>query len=263
MPIALPGIFVSHGAPTLYLDPQPTRTFLMELGQRLPRPRAVVCVSAHWTTDAPRVTTAAWPETIHDFYGFPEALYAVRYEAPGDPALAGQVLDRLARAGIAAEGDPGRGLDHGAWVPLGLMYPEADIPAVQLSVQPGRDAAWHLALGQALADLGRDGVLLLASGSATHNLRDVRWEGDGQAPPAYVAAFDTWLRENVEQERTEALLAYRSQGPYAAQNHPSQEHILPLFVPCGAGGTPRLLHQGYTYGVLSMAAYAWEAHTAA
>lgn len=138
------------------------------------------------------------------------------------------------------------------------MYPEADIPVVQLSVQPGRDAAWHLALGQALADLGREGVLLLASGSATHNLRDVRWEGDGLAPPAYVTAFDTWLRENVERERTDVLLEYRRQAPYAAQNHPSQEHILPLFVPCGAGGKPRLLHQGYTYGVLSMAAYAWE-----
>ena len=138
MHVPLPSLFVSHGAPTLYLEPQPTRDFLLGLGRALPRPRAVLCVSAHWTTPAPRVALARQPETIHDFYDFPEPLYDVRYPAPGSPDLAKRVLDLLAGAGIPAAGDETRGLDHGAWVPLGLMYPEADVPVVQLSVQIGR-----------------------------------------------------------------------------------------------------------------------------
>jgi len=254
----MPSLFVSHGAPTLYLEPQPTRTFLMELGRALPRPKAVVCVSAHWTTATPMATLAASPETIHDFHGFPRALFDVRYPAPGHPALAENVLELLHKAGMPAAGDPARGLDHGAWVPLGLMYPEADIPVVQLAVQPGKNAAHHFALGQALAPLRREGVLFVASGSATHNLRDVRWDEPATPPPEYVVAFDAWLKDSVLKGRAEALRDYARQAPFAFENHPTPEHLLPLLVSCGLGGTARLLHEGFTLGVLSMAAFLWE-----
>ncbi|WP_053062108.1 DODA-type extradiol aromatic ring-opening family dioxygenase [Desulfovibrio sp. TomC] len=257
-PKPMPSLFVSHGAPTLYLEPQPTRAFLMELGKALPRPKAVVCVSAHWTTAKPMLTTAASPGTMHDFGGFPEALFAVRYPASGHPALAGHLGELLAKKGITATYDPQRGLDHGAWVPLGLMYPEADIPVVQLSVQPERNAAHHLAMGEALASLRQDGVLVVASGSATHNLRGVRWDAPATPPPDYVVAFDAWLKEGVLGARTDILVDYPHQAPFAFDNHPTPEHLLPLFVPLGMGGKARLLHDHFTLGVLSMAAFAWE-----
>ena len=254
----MPALFVSHGAPTLSLEPQPTRSFLMELGRAIPRPRAIVCVSAHWTTARPLVTLAAAPETIHDFYGFPEELFAVRYPAPGDPALAGRVRELLAQAGIPAAGEPDRGLDHGAWVPLGLMYPQADIPVVELSVQPEENAAHHAAMGRALAPLRREGVLVLGSGNATHNLRAVRWEAADSPPPAPVAAFDAWLKAAVLAGRQAELLDYVRQAPFVPDNHPTPEHLLPLFVAAGLGGRAKLLHDAFTLGVLSMAAFAWE-----
>ncbi|WP_300157197.1 class III extradiol ring-cleavage dioxygenase [Solidesulfovibrio sp.] len=258
MPQRLPSLFVSHGAPTLFLEPQPARAFLQRLGATLPRPEAVLCVSAHWTTARPTVTLAAHPETIHDFSGFPEELYAVRYPAPGAPGLAGRVLSLLEEAGVPASGDAARGLDHGAWVPLGLMYPEADVPVVQLSVQPGLSPREHLAVGRALAPLAREGVLVLGSGGATHNLRDVRWDDPDAPPPPYVRAFDDWLKAAVLEGRTEALAAYADQAPYAGRNHPTPEHFLPLFAPLAMGGTARLAHDSFCLGVLSMAAFLWE-----
>lgn len=232
MPARLPSLFVSHGAPTLCLEPQPARTFLLGLGARLPHPEAILCVSAHWTTARPTVTLAARPETLHDFYGFPEALYDVRYPAPGAPRLARRVLELLTGAGIPAVGDDRRGLDHGAWVPLGLMYPQADVPVVQLSVQPDTPAREHLAIGEALAPLGKEGVLVMGSGGATHNLGDVRWETPGlpvAPPPEYVRAFDAWLKAAVAAGDAQALVEYLEQAPHARRNHPTPEHFLPLF----------------------------------
>lgn len=261
MPTHFPSLFVSHGAPTLYLEPQPARTFLLGLGARLPRPEAILCVSAHWTTERPTVTLAARHQTIHDFYGFPEALYDVRYPAPGAPQLARRVLELLTGAGIPAAGDDRRGLDHGAWVPLGLMYPQADIPVVQLSVQPDMPAREHLAIGEALAPLGREGMLVLGSGGATHNLGDVRWETPdlrGAPPPEYVRAFDAWLKAAVAAGDAQALTEYLGQAPYARRNHPTPEHFLPLFAPLARGGSARLVHDSFCLGVLSMAAFVWE-----
>lgn len=254
----MPSLFVSHGAPTLYLEPCPAREFLLGLGRALPRPRGIVCVSAHWTTTRPMATMALGLETIHDFYGFSEDLFDVRYPASGDPALAGRVIELLGATGTPAVGDPERGLDHGAWVPLGLMYPNADIPIVQLSVQPMADAGHHFAMGQALASLRDEGILVVASGSATHNLRDVRGEDPDTPPPAYVAAFDGWLKDAVLGGRAAELIDYARQAPFARENHPTQEHYLPLLVPLGMGGKARLLHDSFTLGVLSMAAFAWE-----
>jgi len=266
MPATLPTLFVSHGAPTLVMDPVPTRDFLLGLGKALPRPKAVLAVSAHWDTSAPCVTSGPAPHTMYDFYGFPEELYAMTYPAPGSAELARRAVELLGRAGLpgdlSAETDAKRGFDHGAWVPLTLMYPEANIPVVQLSIQTRLSPAHHLALGRALAPLREEGVLIMASGNATHNLRDV-FNHDMHAPPApYAKGFADWLTRHVETGDTAPLLDYLAQGPEARRNHPTADHYLPLLVALGAGGgadgTPgKLLHDGYTYGVLSMAAYAW------
>jgi len=265
MPNTLPTLFVSHGAPTLVLDKVPTRDFLLGLGKSLPRPRAILAVSAHWDTSTARLSSSSAPHTMYDFYGFPDALYQMTYPAPGDPTLAGRVAELLYDANMRAELDPQRGLDHGAWVPLRLMYPEADIPVVQLSIQsnlPGTSVQLgkhHLNLGRALAPLREEGVLILASGNATHNLREVFRHDIREAPAAYAKGFADWLTGRVEAGDSEALADYWKQGPQAERNHPTADHYLPLLVAAGAGEGPgRLLHDGYTYGVLSMAAYAWD-----
>lgn len=251
----LPSVFVSHGAPTLALDEDDTAMFLRRLGARLGRPRAILCVSAHWTTRVPTASAAERPETIHDFGGFPEEMYRIRYDAPGAPELAARVVGLLAGAGLEAEVSPGRGLDHGAWVPLSLMYPEADIQVTQLSVQPSAGAAAHFRVGRALAPLRREGVLLLASGGAVHNLSGL---GAGRHAPAWAAQFDEWLERKIEAGDYEELLEYRRLAPHAAQAHPTEEHLLPLFVAMGAGVEKprgRSLHRGWTHGSLSMNAY--------
>ncbi len=254
----LPTIFVSHGAPSLLYEPGPARDFLSTLGSSLPRPRAVLCVSAHWTTSTPQITGTPSPSLIYDFGGFSDELYSVTYPAPGDPELAKRVIELLNEHGMAADTDTGRGLDHGAWVPLKLMYPKADIPIIQLSVQPHQSPAHHLVIGQALRHLRDEGVLILASGSATHNLRDFFGRAIDAASPEYVTAFDDWLNNAIESNNRNALLDYLHLGPHAAANHPTPEHFLPLFVALGAGDTGRTLHRSCTFGVISMAAYAWE-----
>ncbi|HZN03306.1 MAG TPA: class III extradiol ring-cleavage dioxygenase [Candidatus Polarisedimenticolia bacterium] len=257
-PDPMPTLFVSHGAPTLPLDPGPTGPFLKDLGRRLGRPAGVVCVSAHWDTQSPRVTGSPAPETVHDFGGFPEALYSLRYPAPGDPALAQRVVELLGASGRPAAVDPKRGLDHGAWVPLLLMFPAADVPVVQLSVQSHLDARHHFEMGRALHPLRREGVLILGSGGATHNLGTF-----GRAPvesPAapWANAFDEWLRAAIEANRSDDLLAWRERAPDPLRNHPTPEHFMPLFVPLGAATGPgRRIHSTFTFSTFSMAAFEW------
>jgi 4,5-DOPA dioxygenase extradiol len=235
----------------------PTRDFLRQLGVDIGRPRGIVCVSAHWTTSEPRVTMHPQPKTIHDFYGFPEELYTLEYPAPGDPVLAQRVHSLLRAAGIAADKDMSRGFDHGAWAPLMLMYPDADIPLIQLSVQPQRGPDHHMAVGKALQPLLDEEVLILASGSATHNLRDFFGRSLNSAPLPYAHEFAEWLKDAVVAGRTDDLLNYARCAPYALLNHPTPEHFLPLLVSCGAGKTGQVLHDEYTYGILSMAAFKW------
>lgn len=256
-----PALFLSHGAPTLALEPGPTRGFLADLGAALPRPRAILVVSAHWETVAPAVNTAAQPETIHDFYGFPKALYEMRYPAPGAPELAQRVRGLLLEAGIPATGVPDRGLDHGAWVPLLLMYPAADIPVMQLAVQTKLGPAHHLRLGEALRPLRDEGVLIIGSGSATHNLGEFGSHRYDSPPPDWVSAFNDWLTETIAAGRTAELLDYRRLAPQAARNHPTEEHLLPLFAAYGAGMPgvqPQHIHSGYTYGVIGMDAWRFD-----
>jgi 4,5-DOPA dioxygenase extradiol len=253
-----PTLFVSHGAPTLVVETSGTADFFRGLATRFPRPRAILCVSAHWETVLPTLSLAERPDTIHDFYGFPPELYALRYPCPGDPGLAHRARDLLASAGVEAHTHPSRGLDHGAWVPLLLAYPDARIPVVQLSVQPGLDARHHIAVGAALRPLRSD-VLIVASGSATHNLRDFRGQPIDTAPPTYVTEFDAWLGTAVRDGDVDALADYATRAPHALRNHPTPEHFLPLHVALGAADNPagELLHHEFNYGILSMAAFAW------
>jgi len=256
----LPALFVSHGSPTLVLDGGPAYDFLRELPSRLPAPEAILCVSAHWERRRPGVTAVAIPPTIHDFGGFPDEMYRIRYACQGSPALAGRVRDLLVEAGIEADLDEVRGLDHGAWVPLTLMYPEASIPVVQLSVQPLEGPAHHLKLGRAMAALREEGVLILGSGGATHNLRDFGRHERDSAPAAYAVEFDDWLAGAVGGADRASLLSYSRKAPHASRNHPTPEHFLPLFVALGAGGegaSGERLHASFTYGVFSMASFAW------
>jgi len=267
---ALPSLFVSHGAPTLVIDKVPAHAFLRGLGSRLPAPDAVLCVSAHWERRRPALTAAGYPPTIHDFFGFPDELYRMTYPCPGSPSLASRARDLLAAAGIEADLDAARGLDHGAWVPLKLMYPDAAIPVIQLSVQPHQGPAHQAALGRALAPLRNDGVLILASGGATHDLRAFgRYAIDADSA-AYAAEFDEWLRRSIEGGEEAELLDYARSAPHGLRNHPTPEHFLPVFTALGAGGPGTRgsaargarIHSSFTYGVFSMAAFAWGAEGA-
>jgi 4,5-DOPA dioxygenase extradiol len=253
----LPALFVSHGAPTLILENGRTCDFLRGLSASIARPKAIVVVSAHWETDRPVVSAAARPDTIHDFYGFPEALYRLRYPAPGAPDLAHRAAGLLSTHGIVNRIDRERGLDHGAWVPLLLMYPDADIPVLQLSIQPQLGPAHHVAVGKALAPLRDDGVLVLASGGAVHNLRALAW-GSDDAPAAWAQGFDDWLAEKIEAGAADELVAYRDRASGAVQAHPRDEHLLPLFIALGAAGENAIgkrVHCGFEHGSLSMAAF--------
>ena len=191
----LPTLFISHGAPPLALAPGEIGDFWRNLAESLPRPDAVLAVSAHWFTDLPLVATTKQPETIHDFYGFPPQFYQIFYPAPGAPKLAERVLDLLDKAGIPAAGDAEYGLDHGAWVPLKSFYPKADVKVAQLSVQPMRDARWHYRIGQALAPLRDENVLILATGGATHNLREM--DPRGGPPPSLGARIRRLARRRA------------------------------------------------------------------
>jgi 4,5-DOPA dioxygenase extradiol len=254
--MSMPTIFVSHGAPTLILSDAPAQTFLAGLGQQIPRPEGIVAVSAHWDTDVPAVSVVRRPDTIHDFYGFPEALYKLRYDAPGAPQLA----EKVAKLTGAAH-DHHRGLDHGAWVPAMLAWPEADIPIFQLSVQPNLSPAHHIALGRKLSTLREEGVLVMGSGSAIHNLRALVRGDAPSEPEPWAQAFDDWLADTVEKGDEDALADYRARAPYASEAHPTDEHFLPLHVAFGAAGPGahgRALHRSFTLGNLSMAAYAFD-----
>lgn len=258
--VPLPAVFISHGSPMLTLEPdRPAHRFLRGASSLWQRPTAILAVSAHWETAQPAVGAAAQPDTIHDFYGFPPTLYRMQYSAPGAPELAARIRDLLADAGYAAALDPQRGLDHGAWSPLTLIYPEADIPVLQLSIQSQRDPAHHLALGRALSPLRDEGVLIMATGSLTHNLRLLD-RSDSQPPADWASAFADWMAQKLAQRDDAALLDYRHQAPFAAQNHPTDEHLLPLYVALGAAtpGTPaERIHASFAHGSLAMDSYSF------
>jgi 4,5-DOPA dioxygenase extradiol len=254
----LPTFFISHGSPLHALDAGGAGAAWRSLAESLPRPRAVLMVSAHWETSLPMLTGGDRLQTIHDFGGFPEPLYRLRYDAPGAPDVARAAADLLHQAGISSSLNACRGIDHGAWVPLRWMYPAVDVPVVQLSVQPGLGTAHHLQLGRALQALTADGVLVIGSGHVTHNLRDWMLSRDRREPLPYVTAFADWLERTLAADDEAALLTYRERAPEAARAHPTEEHFLPLFVAIGAAGehaAARKVHAGLEGAALSMDAY--------
>jgi len=253
-----PTMFVSHGAPTLAIDDDLAHRFLASYGEELGKPGAILLLSAHFDRPVATVTASPAPETVYDFGGFPDELYNIRYPAPGDPDLARRIAGLLQAGGIPADLSLTRGLDHGAWVPLSLMYPDADVPVVQLSIDSRQGPTYHLRLGELLRPLRDEGVLIVGSGGATHNLTYAfRAQHDDPAPER-VLRFREWLADAVTARRRDDVVNYRALAPEAAFNHPTEEHFLPLL--CAMGATEpdepqRRVHASETYGALAMDAY--------
>ena len=257
----LPAIFVSHGSPMLAIEDAQARQVLASLPEILPeRPKALLMSSAHWKRLRPAVRSPPANEPIHNFGGFPPALYQIQYPAPPSADLARRVAELLGASGLPTDIDQRRGLDHGAWVPLMVAWPDADIPVVQLSVQTRLGPAHHYQLGQILAPLRDEGILIIGSGSFTHDLASFRSSGGRiDAPePDWVHAFAEWMASALRERRVDDLLNYRVLAPDAAHNHPTEEHLLPLYVALGvAPEAVRHLHQSTTYGILRMDAFAF------
>ena len=252
----LPSLFVSHGAPTFALEPGLIGPRLTALGQVLPRPAAVLIVSPHWMTREPRVMTTARPQTMYDFGGFDPALYDITYPVDGSPKLAARVIEMLRAAGWSAAEERARGLDHGAWVPLTYLYPRADVPVFQISIPAHMDAVSAFEYGRTLAPLASEGVLVVGSGSLTHNLYEYRPEhGRGEA---YAAEFAGWIRDAVTSGDHERLVRALEIAPHARRAHPTSEHYLPLVIAAGAASDmlpATVLDGGIVHSVLSMDAF--------
>lgn len=247
----------------MILHESPARAFLAGLGKTLPRPGSILVMSAHFTTGQPVIVADDKPDMIYDFGGFEPEMYRMRYDAPGAPMLAAEAARLAADAGLEAVMARGRGYDHGTWVPLKLIYPEADIPVAQISVQPHLGGAHHAALGRALAPLREKGVLVIGSGGATHNLRALyagRYD-DGDPPPAWVADFDEWVREKAEGGDLDAIADYEAAAPFSRENHPSPEHFLPMpfaFGAAGEGAKGARIHASVQRAVLMLDAYRFD-----
>ncbi len=231
----LPTVFISHGSPMLAIEPGVYGEAWKRIAASIPRPDAILMVSAHWNTRQPVVSAANNPATIHDFGGFPAELYQIQYPAPGAPKLAERTAGLLEAAGFPVGIAPDRGLDHGAWVPLQQMHPNADIPVTQLSVQPAMDAEWHLKMGETLRPLRDENVLVIASGSLTHNLHEFHFdEFSTDVADEYVHDFQRWMQSALKRHDWAALAGWAQHAPQARRAHPTPEHLLPLFVAYGA-----------------------------
>lgn len=250
-----PSLFISHGSPMLALQPGASGPALQRLAAELPRPKAIVVVSAHWESQELLVSGSQAPETWHDFGGFPRELFAVQYPAPGDPQLAAEIVELLHTDGLNAHIDERRPFDHGTWVPLSLMYPTADIPVVQVSLPSRMGPALQTRVGHALASLREQGVLLIGSGSITHNLGELNWRAGPETIESWARDFRDWVVDKLAANDENALHDYRRQAPHAVRSHPSDEHLLPLYFARGAGGDFSIAHQGFTLGALGMDIY--------
>ena len=269
MSTPLPPVFVSHGSPMIALEPGAAGAFMQRLGPAISaafgKPKAIVSVSAHTAARRPVVFAAPRHSAVYDFGGFDPKLFTLRYDAPGEPVLASRVVSLLRASGIEAERVEQGGLDHGAWTALRYLFPDADIPIVPLAFVASDSPARQFALGQALESLTQEGVLVLGSGSITHNLRRV-FSGGGlhpdiaQAEIPESAAFRGWIADRSRELDWDALFAYRTRAPHAVDMHPTDEHLLPWYVAAGAGGratAPVRVHDSATMGSLGMDAYAF------
>ncbi|WP_122410881.1 DODA-type extradiol aromatic ring-opening family dioxygenase [Pseudomonas viridiflava] len=250
-----PSLFISHGSPMLALQPGESGPALARLAAEMPRPRAIMMVSAHWESHELLVNGNPQPETWHDFGGFAAELFAVQYPAPGLPDLTREVVELLSASDLPARIDSRRPFDHGVWVPLSLMYPQADIPVVQISLPSRQGPELQTRVGKALAGLRADGVLIIGSGSITHNLGELNWNGDSARVEPWAQAFRDWMIDTLASDDEYALHQYRSLAPHAVRAHPSDEHLLPLYFARGAGGEFSIAHQGFTMGALGMDIY--------
>lgn len=252
----LPTLFISHGSPMLAIQESSAHQFLSILAESIPKPKAIIIASAHWETNGSLVTlTAKNPQTIHDFSGFPRELFDMQYPAPGAPEIALHVKGMLEQKGLMVDTNPKRGLDHGAWVPLSLMYPKADIPVTQVSILRGASPAQHFRAGLALNKLRDEGVLVIGSGSITHNLYEFRGQAIDTSVPLWVSEFNQWMHDRLVEGDKQSILDYRKKAPHAEMNHPSEEHLAPLFVAMGAAGESvhaNRIHSSYEYGILAM-----------
>ncbi|GAB3360454.1 class III extradiol ring-cleavage dioxygenase [Lysobacter tyrosinilyticus] len=244
----------------LAIQDSPAGRFLDELGRRLPRPRAIVVASAHFLADRPMLGGHPQPHTVHDFGGFPAPLYQIEYPASGAPEIAEAIASCLNSAGIATKIRSGHGLDHGVWVPLRRMYPQADVPVVPLSVNPAGDATQHQALGGVLADLRSEDVLVIGSGGFVHNLGDLDWQHPAAPLAPWAAEFSGWMHERLAAHNWPALLDWQNRAPHAHHAHPTTEHLMPLFVALGAAGedpSVEVLHRSHELGTLALDAFAF------
>jgi 4,5-DOPA dioxygenase extradiol len=260
----LPSLFISHGSPMIALQPGAAGAFMQRLGPAIDaafgRPRAIVVASAHTLTREPVLLAAAQHTTVHDFGGFPDALYALQYNAPGAPELAQQVAQHVRDAGLPVQVVPEGGLDHGIWMPLRFAYPDVNVPVLPLGFPPDASPARLFALGRALAPLRARGVLVIGSGSITHNLRLAMRQANSDAPEMpESAAFRQWFADRSAALDHDALLHYRERAPHAALMHPTDEHLLPWYVAAGAGAEGPIVrvHDSVTMGCLGMDAYAF------
>lgn len=263
----MPVVFLSHGSPLHARSGSNAAAGWAAIAARLPQPRAVLVASAHWETEMPMVGAARQPETIHDFGGFPPDLYQIRYPAPGAPQVAQRALQLLKDAGFAASANACRGLDHGAWVPLRHMYPQADVPVLQVALQPALGSTHHLRLGAALAPLAQEGVLIIGSGHMTHNLPEMmqlmrrgatRFGEETAAAAPHVEAFRQWIDRALRAADDGDLAAWQERAPQALRAHPTPEHFLPLLVARGAAGAGAAVERidlGVEAQVLAMDAY--------
>ncbi|KAK7314858.1 hypothetical protein VNO77_33386 [Canavalia gladiata] len=255
--------YISHGSPTLAIDDSiPARKFLKSWKELFPtRPSSILVISGHWDTHVPMVNVVDQNDTIYDFYGFPKEMYKLKYPAPGAPHLARRVKELLLGSGFGDVGeDRKRGLDHGAWVPLKLMYPEANIPVCQLSVSSNRNGTYHYNMGKALAPLKDEGVLIIGSGNATHNLRAI--VSRNSPIPPWASGFMSWLNTSLLDGRYEEVNEYEENAPYAKVAHPWPDHFFPLHVAMGAAGEKakaKIVHDSWDFGTVSYASYGFTA----
>jgi 4,5-DOPA dioxygenase extradiol len=253
----LPGLFISHGSPMLALNPEQVGPALERLAHNLPKPRAIIVMSAHWESNDLEVNTGIRPNTWHDFRGFPPALYQLRYPAPGEPQLAEEILKLFADAGLSAHANSTRQRDHGVWMPLLHMYPEADIPVVAVSLPMHMTAQQIYHVGQVLSHLRHSQVLLIGSGSITHNLRALSWNGESNAVPEWASSFRNYVVHKLSHSDYDAVLDWPS-IPHLEQNHPTLEHLAPLFFAMGTGTRFNVVHSSFSMGALGMDIYRFD-----
>ncbi|WP_440113936.1 DODA-type extradiol aromatic ring-opening family dioxygenase [Paenibacillus sp. QZ-Y1] len=255
----MPSLFIAHGAPSLALEENAYTEFLQKLGQELPKPKAIVLFSAHWESTTQLVSSVAKYETIYDFGGFQPELYQIKYPAEGHAETTAEVERLFAEAGIPVQTDDVRGLDHGAWVVLRLLYPDADIPVVALSVNRYLTGEQQYQVGQTLAALREQDILVIGSGGTVHNLRQLNWESNGVDP--WAMEFDNWLHDKLVSWDTESLFDYDKQAPSAQAAVPTSEHFVPLLLAMGAGDQNKrasLLFKAYQYGNLSLSCWKFD-----